>query len=426
MKRKKGILKLWIILTAAWTMYTAVPAGAGQTAALKGYLQKTLKAEPVRRYGRWKKFKKGCRFILKNGQPAVGWLKIGKNTYHIGKDGYRDTGFVRIGGKYYLFGKDGRQKTGNFRIGTRTWYFDPEKNGAGTVKKADKDTAKTEEAADQKRNEKSVKTVRRRKMALKYDEKGNFYDRMGYRIEKATIKQLLLTALQPVGKTMYIWGGGWGYQDRWGNYGSTEASTIGISPRWKKFFRKQGSYYNYNNYRYASGLGLDCSGYVGWTLYNTFNTVSGHGDYVMLAQKMTGTFADWGWGRYTSPGNVYDHHAGDIMSLAGGHVYIVIGECSDGSVVLVHSSPKGVMITGTATRYGSKNSRAVKLASKYMKKYFPNWYRKYPDSSRGSSYLTDYSRMRWYLKRKKSVMSDPDGLTKMNALQVLRTLLGKV
>ena len=112
------------------------------------------------------------------------------------------------------------------------------------------------------------------------------------------------------------------------------------------------------------------------------------------------------------------------MSLRGGHVYIVLGQCSDGSVVLVHSSPKGVMITGTASRRGKKNSHAGKLAARYMKKYFPRWYRKYPDSSRGTSYLTDYSRMRWTLNGNRSVLSDPDGLEGMNASQVLSLLLG--
>ena len=113
------------------------------------------------------------------------------------------------------------------------------------------------------------------------------------------------------------------------------------------------------------------------------------------------------------------------MSLASGHVYIVIGKCADGSVVLVHSSPKGVMINGTVSRSGKVKSKAWKLARKYMMKYFPAWYAKYPDVSRGSSYLNSYGRMRWYLGRKKSVMSDPDGLRRKNAAQVLKVIFGE-
>ena len=110
------------------------------------------------------------------------------------------------------------------------------------------------------------------------------------------------------------------------------------------------------------------------------------------------------------------------MSLAAGHVYIVIGKCSDGSVVLVHSSPKGVMINGTVNRKGKKKSKAWKLARKDMKKYFPAWYAKYPDVSRGASYLRNYSRMRWYVGTQNSVMSDPEGLRSRNAQQVLRMI----
>ena len=52
------------------------------------------------------------------------------------------------------------------------------------------------------------------------------------------------------------------------------------------------------------------------------------------------------------------------------HIYIVVGSCADGSVVLVHSSPAGVRLSGTPDKKGRTNSEAVKLAKKYMKKYY--------------------------------------------------------
>lgn len=265
--------------------------------------------------------------------------------------------------------------------------------------------------------------ARNLKKRLSYDVYGNFYDRKGYPIRKGTISKLLQVALQPVGRTLYIWGGGWASRrDRYGDWGSSEASTIGVSSRWERFFNRQGKWYNHRNYRYQEHLGLDCSGYVGWVLYNTFNTENGHGDYVMGAQYMARTFASWGWGKYKYPGTFRDYKAGDVMSLSAGHVYIVIGQCADGSVVLVHSSPKGVQITGTYTRKGKRYSQAVKLAKYYMKRYYPKWYKKFPKCYRDTSYLTKYSRMRWNLYGRKSVMSDPDGLTSMNAAQVLKFL----
>jgi hypothetical protein len=52
-------------------------------------------------------------------------------------------------------------------------------------------------------------------------------------------------------------------------------------------------------------------------------------------------------------------------------VYIVIGQCDDGSVLLVHSSPAGVQINGTTTPSGENDSKAIILATKYMHEYYP-------------------------------------------------------
>ncbi len=246
-----------------------------------------------------------------------------------------------------------------------------------------------------------------------YDDEGNFYDTEGYQIRKSTIKQMLQIALKPVGKTVYVWGGGW----------SKKISTrIGVSPKWEAFFDKQTSSYDYRTTRYQTNNGLDCSGYVSWVLYNTFHTKKGQGSFLMLAQLMAKTYASWGWGSYKSARKFKKYKAGDIMSLASGHVFIVIGRCSDGSIVLVHSSPKGVMINGTVSKTGKKKSKAWKLAKKYMKKYYPEWYAKFPDVSRSSSYLTSYSKMSWYIDEEKSVMSDPEGLRKMDAAHVLKAI----
>lgn len=234
---------------------------------------------------------------------------------------------------------------------------------------------------------------------------------------KSTLKKLLKTALKPVGSTMYVWGGGWNKADT----GAGEsARTIGVSPKWKKFFQKQTSSYNYNTTRYQIENGLDCSGYIGWSIYNILNTKSGKAGYVMKASTMASNFASRGWGTYTYKTEVKDYRAGDIMSMPG-HVWMVLGQCKDGSVVLLHSSPPGVQIAGTATRSGKKNSQAVALAKKYMKKYYPEWYKKYPNCAKGSSYLTQSSRMRWDLSGK-SIMTDPDGYRKMSAEQILKDL----
>lgn len=237
----------------------------------------------------------------------------------------------------------------------------------------------------------------------------------------STIKTFLKTALQPVGSTMYIWGGGWNEAD---TGAGEDATRIGVSPQWRKFFNKQTSSYDYNNTRYQLGNGLDCSGYVGWTVYNILNTTSGKKGYVMKSREFTSNFSSRGWGTYVSRSKVRNYKAGDIMSSACsccGHVWIVLGSCSDGSVVLVHSSPSGVQINGTVTPSGSYKSEAIKLANKYMKKYYPKWYKKYPNCSRGLSYLSHYSQMHWDTSGK-SIMTDPDHYTTMSASKILKDL----
>ena len=234
---------------------------------------------------------------------------------------------------------------------------------------------------------------------------------------QSTLKKLLQTGLEPVGTTMYIWGGGWNKAD---TAAGDEAKTIGVSERWKQFFLKQTKNYNYRNTRYQIHDGLDCSGYIGWCIYNIRNVTNGKSGYVMLADKMAKNFAGRGWGTYRSASQVKDYRAGDIMSSSG-HVYMVVGQCSDGSVVLLHSSPPGVQLCGTATRSGKTNSEAVKLATAYMKKYYPLWYAKFPNCSRGTSYLTDYAQMRWDITGK-SVMTDPDGYRNKTASQILKDL----
>ncbi len=232
-----------------------------------------------------------------------------------------------------------------------------------------------------------------------------------------TLKNFLKIAMQPVGTTMYVWGGGWNEAD---TGSGVESVSIGLSPGWKAFYEKQTSGYNYKNTRYQVHDGLDCSGYVGWAIYNLFHTRNGESGYVMGAKKMAETFAGYGWGDYREAGAVADFKPGDIMS-ASGHVYIVVGACNDGSIVIVHSSPPGVQLCGTATPEGLENSRAVRLAGKYMSRYFPEWHRRYPVCSRNESYLNTYGQMRWSIG-KDGTLKDPDGISNMPAEQVLKML----
>lgn len=222
-----------------------------------------------------------------------------------------------------------------------------------------------------------------------------------------TLKQFLQIALQPVGETMYVWGGGWNEAD---NAAGPEAMSIGCSPRWKEFFNKQTSAYNPGVTVYRIHDGLDCTGYLGWALYNLFPNDTG---YVTWASNMVRSLTEYGWGEGTR--GVPDTQAGDIMGNAE-HVWISLGVCADGSAVILHASPPGVMINGTQS--GGARSRAVALAERYMRAYHAEWYAKYPNCAQGASYLYNFDRFRW----RADVLPDPDGYRAMSADEVLADL----
>ena len=82
-----------------------------------------------------------------------------------------------------------------------------------------------------------------------------------------SLKQLIKTALIPVGKTLYVWGGGWNQDDS----GAGESSlSLGARCTWEIFFNLYGKEYDFEKTRLMRNMGLDCSGYIGWVLYNVF------------------------------------------------------------------------------------------------------------------------------------------------------------
>ena len=236
-----------------------------------------------------------------------------------------------------------------------------------------------------------------------------------------TLKSFLQTSVAPVGTTMYVWGGGWNIEDE---AAGKDAKRIGLSPTWATFASKQKADYNYKKHEFKTTKGLDCSGYVGWTVYNVLNTKPNQKGYVTKASKQARWLSGQKMGTITKRKDVKNFRPGDIMSSSCNccrHVYIVIGQCGDGSVVLVHASPAGVQINGTATARGKKESQAVKLARRYMKKYYPQWHKKYPRCDRPAVYLKHYEQMRWNIGDNK-IMSDPHGYRNKDAAAILKDL----
>lgn len=235
--------------------------------------------------------------------------------------------------------------------------------------------------------------------------------------QERTLRRLLEIAMQPVGRTLYVWGGGWNEAD---DGAGPDACRLGLSPRWEEFYRAQGPEYDFRATRFQLHDGLDCSGFIGWTVYNLMEEKDGGPGYVCKANGQAADFARRGWGALLPPEQAGDRRPGDIFSGAG-HVYLALGQCPDGSALLVHASPPGVQLSGTATPQGSVDSQAAALAARTMARYFPGWYARYPENVRGVHYLTQFSRLRWY----DTVLPDPDGLRAMPPEQVAAALLEK-
>ena len=225
-------------------------------------------------------------------------------------------------------------------------------------------------------------------------------------IEAKTVKQFLQNAILPVGNTMYIWGGGWNEADTCAGVGATY---IGLYPKWETFAEHQDADYDYKKHRYELENGLDCSGFVGWTIYNTFETESGKSGYVTKAKNMAAYYANMGWGHFIE--NPQQFLPGDIVSMEK-HVWICLGTCADGSVLLVHASPPGVSICGT-------KGKAAELAEQYMMTKHPDWQQKYPKREVSDSYVENVTLFRWT----KGTMTDAQEMQALTGEEMIKYLL---
>ena len=271
---------------------------------------------------------------------------------------------------------------------------------------------------------------------------------------KRTLKNYLQTAMNPVGTALYVYGGSWDWQDV---NSSNQALTIGLPQSWIDFFQQQDanytymndddpahSYYPHNSWNQYYYAGVDCSAYIGWTVYNVMHTESTTDDlsdgYVMSAVKMAKTFADKGWGTWTR--DIKSFKPGDIFSMSG-HVWTVLGVCDDGSIVFLHSTPSdskagqgggGVQLSAlNPNSDNDKNCEAYKLVTKYMTKYYPEWstrydavlrsYDSYATPASGSEYSKTWSgNFSWNLDG--TGLTDPDGYADMSAAEILADLFG--
>ena len=267
---------------------------------------------------------------------------------------------------------------------------------------------------------------------------------------KRTLANFIQTALEPLGSTLYVYGGGWDYQD----VGSSHLTrTTGLSPSWKEFFEANDSSYEYKNENdkehstYPFGAwneyyykGLDCSGYLGWTLYNTLYAESlAYPGFVMSSTKMAGTLAEKDLGTLvTLAGSPKENaallRAGDICSIKG-HVFICLGKCDDGSLVIAHSTvqesssgAKGGGVTLSALNPTDKpdaDCDAYKAVDSVLKEKYADWESRYPAVVKPYEEYLDFSDERTGVFRFHTdgrTLTDEEGVSGMGAREVLRLL----
>ena len=344
---------------------------------------------------------------FRNGtyRMATGWIMTrDKKTrrYFAVSNGVMLTGMRTLAGKTYYFNKS----TG---VAARGWttesngkkrYFDP--NTAALVK----GTTRTIDGVKYKFGADGYLIVPESSSSNAADPDAAI--RPNQPTSAKTVKNYLLAAMQPVGRTLYVWGGGHG----------SDATRKGVSPVWTSWYNSQNSGYRYQNYDDLSAAniakGLDCSGYVGWTTYQIMNTYS-----TDVSGNIGALYKGRGWGtwynqNYLSKTN-WKLYPGDI-GYDSGHTWIILGQCADKSAVVLHSTPQaGVQISGTTTPSGDYDSQAVALARQYMSKF--KGYTKYSYSPSCGNYIRRGNYFRW-----NGTLSDPNGYKDMTANKILADL----
>ena len=276
-----------------------------------------------------------------------------------------------------------------------------------------------------------------------------------------TVKGFLSNAASGVGTALYIYGGGWVWQDetiqgseQWSN---PQTRTIGVPQTWIDFFQRQDEtfvyrddddpahdYYsvrnNYNQYGYA---GVDCSAYVGWSVYNTLNTASGQEDrpyYAGKSRTRAYYLAENGFGTIDNTyASAADFKPGDVFSMSG-HVWICLGTCADGSMVILHSTPSPNKVNGRGgggaqiASVGPEDSEARRLARHYMETYYPAWWALYTPVNNPFDAYTDRGsngsgKFSWNILADGDAegkgLADPEGYLDMSAAEILADLFGE-
>lgn len=170
-------------------------------------------------------------------------------------------------------------------------------------------------------------------------------------------REIVMQAYSLVGKVHYFWGGkstAAGWDTRWGNeaiVGSAGSAQTGTT----------------------RSYGLDCSGYVLWSLVNAEQNVSAHGALAPLKEAEVATRVGYGTAEQWSlsediawesvqPGDLAFY--GPPASTPRNHVGIVVGKNETGELLVAHcSSSQNNVIISEARHAGFRYMRGLRLVA---------------------------------------------------------------
>lgn len=256
---------------------------------------------------------------------------------------------------------------------------------------------------------------------------GGWAENFGAVAGKRTVKNFLQHACSAMGRVAYMWGGG---------QGTPPNHVLGFDkllPKYKEYHDADRE----NKTKCVANAGLDCCGYVKWTVYQTFHTEEGKNDTDgSVASGYTADLQSKGFGKRIANTNwaKYDIKPGDIIST-GAHIWIGIGKASDGTSLMIHSSQTGDLVHlsgsgGEAANLAKKYNDIVNSVSTETMGGTPvDWYP--PGKGQGSGHFRRGSDsyegktadiFRWNYDS--SGLEDPDGITNMSAEEIMELIIG--
>lgn len=261
-----------------------------------------------------------------------------------------------------------------------------------------------------------------------------------------TVKNFLLTSLAPNGQVLWVTGGGWDYDD---TSADNYATTTGLIKEWLEFFDSEDADYNCDETEPVDGKnvyhekGLDCVGHVGWAIYNTlYSKDLGDEGFVYAPDQLVESLEEYcdfesadDLAGKTSEEIAKSLRPGDFAIMPGRHMYIVIGTCSDDSLLVVHSA-MCTSVTGAngggiqlsaISKGGTNDCEAYRLAQKYMSKY-PEWTSRYNVVAKDIAIYTNFYNYKTEPESngvfhwKNSALSDPEEYYNQSAEQIIKDL----